>query len=303
MAVKDLVELFDPETTSRRLSSTRPQTDPERSTHALPIPALTQERPLESQARHAPPKFLAHPLLRRREPSQADDDGENVALLADAQVPGIGQDEDSTNPNHGQAGHDYTVDVTDELPRASGRSYPNSRQPFGATTTTTPEGIPLSSLQTPRDDGLPRSSSKPSTFPGLLAGSSASSVTAVSHAQERSQKQSLGSITATEARGSTQLGPHTPIPLTTVFSRKAPPLYLPKLDDYISSLPAPSYVASEQPRNSTTPTMFPPMQALADTKKTLADLEHNATIPPAWRNCSGIFSTLLSLTIGVTVCT
>ena len=296
MAVKDLVELFDPETTSRRLSSTRPQADSEQPTDVLQIPALTQEHSVDSQSRHTSPKFLAHPLLRRREPSQADDDGEGVALLADAQVPGVGQDQDSSSSGYGQVGHDYTVDVTDGLPRASGRSYPNSRLPFGATAATTPEDIPLSSLGTSIYDGLPSVHPKPSASQGSLTGSSPSSVTHV-------QKQSLRSTTAAVHGGGTQLQSHTPIPLTTVFSRKAPPLYLPKLDDYISSLPAPSYVASEQTKKPTAPTMFPPMQALADTKKTLADLEHNATIPPGWRNCSGIFSTFLSLTIGVTVCT
>lgn len=265
----------------------------------LQTPALTQERSVDSQARHASPKFLAHPLLRRREPSQADDDGEGVALLADAQVPGVEQDQDGSSSGYGQVGHDYTVDVTDGLPRASGRSYPNSRLPFGATAATTLEDNPLSSLGTSSDGGLPSVHPMSSASQGFLTGSSPSSVTAVSHVQ----KQSLRSTTTAVHGGGTQSQSHTPIPLTTVFSRKAPPLYLPKLDDYISSLPAPSYVASEQTKKPTTPTMFPPMQALADTKKTLADLEHNATIPPGWRNCSGIFSTLLSLTIGVTVCT
>ena len=94
MAVKDLVELFDPETTSRRLSSTRSQADFERRADAFPTPGPPQEGSPDFRTRHAPPKFLAHPLLRHREPSQADDDGEDIALLTDAQS--IGQRQDNS---------------------------------------------------------------------------------------------------------------------------------------------------------------------------------------------------------------
>ena len=199
---------------------------------------------------------------------------------------------------HGQYGYDYSVDVTDGLPMASGRSYPNPR-PFGATMTSTPEGIPLSFLGRHISDVQSSVPSRPFVSLGPPAGSSTSSVTVVAH----TQNQSLTSTATAVPGGDTRLGTHTPIPLTTVFSRKAPALYLPRLDNYISSLPIPSYVASEQTKRTPTPNMFPPMQALANTKKTLVDLEHNATIPPSWRNCSGIFSTLLNLTIGITVCT
>lgn len=292
------MELFDPETTSRRLSSTRSQEDSVRHTDALPPPGLPEDKSAHFQTHHAPHKLLTHPLLRRREPSQAEDDGEDVALLTDAQAPGAGQDEDITSMGHGQYGYDYSVDVTDGLPMASGRSYPNPR-PFGATMTSTPEGIPLSFLGRHISDVQSSVPSRPFVSLGPPAGSSTSSVTVVAH----TQNQSLTSTATAVPGGDTRLGPHTPIPLTTVFSRKAPALYLPRLDNYISSLPIPSYVASEQTKRTPTPNMFPPMQALANTKKTLVDLEHNATIPPSWRNCSGIFSTLLNLTIGITVCT
>ncbi|KAF9822133.1 hypothetical protein IEO21_00127 [Rhodonia placenta] len=46
--------------------------------------------------------------------------------------------------------------------------------------------------------------------------------------------------------------------------------------------------------------MFPPMDQLAASKKSLADLEHNATIPPGWRNCGAILSNLISIVLGIT---
>ncbi|KAH9936996.1 uncharacterized protein B0H18DRAFT_925256 [Fomitopsis serialis] len=303
MAVQDLVELFEPQpsSTRKRPSSSRLQVDPVQHLDVPQGSAGSSEGHLTgTDASPAPPSFLAHPLLRRREPSQAEDDGEDAALLAHAQAPGERQDDALTSSSHSQYGYDYSVDVTDGLPMASGRSYTTSRVPF-ANTKVVPEAIQMSSLQRHDNvnDGLPRDSPRPSTSSGLRTGAPSSSTTAMS----RLQRLSVSSTTT--AVGRVQLGPHTPntpIPLATVFSRKAPALYLPKLDDYIASLPAPSYVAIEQSKKGKAPTMamFPPMQALADTKKTLADLEHNATVAPGWRNCDSIFSTLLSLTIGIT---
>ncbi|KZT72840.1 hypothetical protein DAEQUDRAFT_704553 [Daedalea quercina L-15889] len=290
MPVKDLVEFFEPQPTSKRSPSKLQEDQARHSDVPHTLPGSSQDQFADSsEALWAPPKFLAHPLLRRREPSQADD-GEDTALLAHAQAAGTRQDDAGSSSNHSQYVHEYSVDVTDGLSIVSGRSYLNPYVPLG-TNKLIPEAIQLSNL-----DGHDKNALFGASTPGLPTKASVSSATAVSH----SQRQSLSSTTTAVPRA--QSGSHTPIPLTTVFSRKAPPLYLPKLDDHIASLPVPSYVASEQTKKSKapSPTMFPPMQALADSKKTLADLEHNTTLKPGWRKCDSIFSTLLSLTIGVT---
>ncbi|KAG6814066.1 hypothetical protein H0H92_003113 [Tricholoma furcatifolium] len=86
---------------------------------------------------------------------------------------------------------------------------------------------------------------------------------------------------------------HIPIPSTVVFARNAPPLYLPDLDQFISSMPAPSF--------SSTANMFPPMNNISSAGKTLDDLEFNSTIAPAWRNRKTLLGIIVSIVLGVTV--
>ncbi|KAJ7630901.1 hypothetical protein FB45DRAFT_833713 [Roridomyces roridus] len=87
--------------------------------------------------------------------------------------------------------------------------------------------------------------------------------------------------------------PHTPIPATVVFARNAPPLYLPKLDAYLSKITPPSFSGKE-------PTMFPPMERLAQSGSTIEDLEYNFKIAPWYRNRDTILGSALSLVLGVT---
>lgn len=47
--------------------------------------------------------------------------------------------------------------------------------------------------------------------------------------------------------------------------------------------------------------MFPPMDQLAATKKSLQDLEANNVIAPAWRNRNTIIKGLVDTVLGVTV--
>lgn len=97
--------------------------------------------------------------------------------------------------------------------------------------------------------------------------------------------------------------PHTPIPLTTILARDAAPLYLPKLDAYIASLLPPSF--SHMPcmpkGEEKEVAMFPPMDTLAATGKSIEDLETNSTVPPWWRNGKGILGTINNAVLGLTV--
>lgn len=47
--------------------------------------------------------------------------------------------------------------------------------------------------------------------------------------------------------------------------------------------------------------MFPPMDRLAATGKSIQDLENNNVVLPAWKNRNSIFGALLNVVLGVTV--
>ncbi|KAF8642326.1 hypothetical protein AX16_009596 [Volvariella volvacea WC 439] len=89
---------------------------------------------------------------------------------------------------------------------------------------------------------------------------------------------------------------HSPIPATVVFARDAAPLHLPQLDEYLASIPPPPFAprdGNEEPR------MFPPMDALKQSGKSLDDLETNYQKPPAWKNSKSILSGLVNVLLGV----
>ncbi|KZT30532.1 hypothetical protein NEOLEDRAFT_1053472 [Neolentinus lepideus HHB14362 ss-1] len=98
-------------------------------------------------------------------------------------------------------------------------------------------------------------------------------------------------------------GSHSPVPASTVFARKAPPLYLPELDHYLSALPKPSFTpipsAPGKGKGKESP-MFPPMDLLAASGKSLEDLEHNSQVPSVWKNRSRILSTLVNWVLALT---
>lgn len=101
--------------------------------------------------------------------------------------------------------------------------------------------------------------------------------------------------------------PHTPVPATTVFAREAAPLYLPDLDTFLSKLQAPSFSRFASGvrvgKKIVGSGMFPPMDQLAATGKSIVDLETNSTVSPAWRNresiIGGISNATLSITVGI----
>lgn len=93
-------------------------------------------------------------------------------------------------------------------------------------------------------------------------------------------------------------GPHNPVPATVVFARDAFPLSLSKLDRYLSSLPPP-HLSDED--NSDNGSMFPPLDQLAKTKKSLDDLESNSVVAPTWRNPTSILNSAANLFISLLV--
>lgn len=94
-----------------------------------------------------------------------------------------------------------------------------------------------------------------------------------------------------------RFGRHTPVAATAVFSRDAPPLYLPKLDNYIASIPSPNFSKKIPGEKG----MFPPMGELSKLKTSLDDLETNARRLPAWRNRTTILGSTVNFVIGLMV--
>lgn len=95
---------------------------------------------------------------------------------------------------------------------------------------------------------------------------------------------------------------HRPVPAPTLFGRNAAPLYLPKLDKHLSSLPAPEFTKWKGKGKETDVPMFPPMEQLAASGRTIDDLEHNSMIPPAWQDRNFWFSLAKDSAISVLVC-
>ncbi|KAH9486975.1 hypothetical protein JR316_0001041 [Psilocybe cubensis] len=89
-----------------------------------------------------------------------------------------------------------------------------------------------------------------------------------------------------------------PVPALSVFSRNAYPLWLPKLDHHIALLSAP-YL--DDGVDSRLDGMFPPMDDLAKTGRSIDDLETNSTVAPAWRNRTSIIGGSTNFLIGFLV--
>jgi hypothetical protein len=96
--------------------------------------------------------------------------------------------------------------------------------------------------------------------------------------------------------------PHTPIPATVVFAPGAPPLFLPKLDERIESLPLTSFLLPVIKGKDSERAMFSPMDRLVASKRSIQDLENNSGIIPAWGNRRTILSALVNMMLGLLVC-
>ncbi|KAL0581635.1 hypothetical protein V5O48_000451 [Marasmius crinis-equi] len=105
------------------------------------------------------------------------------------------------------------------------------------------------------------------------------------------------SLVSTTTLGRPNFGPHKPIPATELFSRKASPLYLPKLDSHLASLPKPTFNGTKSTKQAG---MFPPMDKLADSGFTIEELEANSRVAPFWRNKQTLMGSAVSLVLGIT---
>ena len=90
---------------------------------------------------------------------------------------------------------------------------------------------------------------------------------------------------------------HVPVSAHTVFSRNAAPLSLPQLDMYISALQPPPF----HPSRGSNKAMFPPLDRLAASGRSIESLETNFKEIPIWRDCKSILHALVSLVLGSTV--
>lgn len=298
MAVKDLVGLFESRSKLDTSLSPSPPRSRERKVSQGPrTPTGLPPRSVDTIAdvpTPSPAKFLAHPLLRRREPSTADQ--EDDPILTDPTVSGSStlSNDLSRTEDYGPSATVVDADVTDELSGPSRRP----RESIGQSSTLARSSGWGRSSSTVIDDGsaielnplLPsatRSGSRPRSATIVKAHySSSSTTTLVSPAHN--------------------LGPHSPIALSQILVRDAAPVSLPQLDGYISSMEMPSFPechsqdSSQGKGKGKAPAvaMFPPLERLTGT--TLADLESNAKVPPAWRNRQSIFGSLLNVALGVT---
>lgn len=93
--------------------------------------------------------------------------------------------------------------------------------------------------------------------------------------------------------------PHTPIAATIVFARNAAPLYLPKLDKYLETLPPPTFL--NRGVEGRKPSMFPPMDRLKELGMSLEDLEANSKATPSWRSRKNIFGSAVNIILGLMV--
>lgn len=316
MPVKDLVGLYEsravaptPPSSTRAGQDRRPSQSesvltsqtakPTSSQHVLDIPST-------------PARFITHPLLRRREPSTADQ--EDDPILPDPASSDVSHatytplstrdDDDKLRKHVGDA------DVTDELLSVSGRNQntssrgesrlPGSGWVKGAVAEGESSAFEMKALL----PGYTESShtASPQARRDLVYEAETNSVTSISTVYKNPP---LSSSTVTLVQPPRTLGPHIPIPLGQILDRSAAPVALPKLDEYISSLEMPHFPVfhtaskGKGKGKSSTVAMFPPLEQLQGT--TIVDLENNAKIAPAWRNRDTIFSSLLNVALSVTV--
>lgn len=335
MAVKDLVGLFEsqagPPHSTSRVSGSRHNSRPHASQLPPEIPSPNPIRP--------PARFLRHPLLNIRDhhdDTHLPDVVEGLPSTSDS--PSTTRNDNVTTPTtqhdtittiHDTMQRDVVppsrahIVATDEVPIDVSPSYIPSRRVHA---TLEPRPVrahePKSKIlpARPNEDeyemekllpnsGFSTGANAPRTPPGTLRSRSPFKLPA------DSDSASVASTSTIIHEKTLPLGPHTPIPATTIFARDAAPLYIPHLDEYISTIPAPSFpslpVVSQysgsgkgKGKEKTTGSgMFPPMDRLAATGKTLDDLEHNSEVAPGWRNRDTIFGILTSAALGLTVCT
>lgn len=256
----------------------------------------TRGKPVASPGRSAKPRFIAHPLLRSHEQAQLEDTSATIdGLPFSPRSPITTSHEDITDTI--EASSRYPNDTLSRISHTGGSPYDNSER-LGSQVT---QGNSSCSHEM---KVLPSSND---------SGDSASRFTDRKTASHKLydtpavELQSLAFSTATQARQKLTvpdeplLGSHIPVAASTVFSRDAACLSLPDLDEYISSLPAPSLPTPARGSKGSPVTIFPPLDRLEASGKTLDDLEHNAQIPHWWQNRNKYFGSLVSLSLSITV--
>ncbi|KAH9944323.1 uncharacterized protein BXZ73DRAFT_39558 [Epithele typhae] len=296
MAVKDLVGIYESKATS---PSSPSRLHPDRNDEA-PRPASSSPytpRPRPSQntldiPAPSPARFVAHPLLRRREPSGADQ--EDDLILPD---PSISEGSSTTLVPHidDQSQYGLTLnevedaDVTDELVAVSGRHQSifvrGSSRPNGSGWAKSP----------PRDD-------EANIELETLLHKTTETASFVSSTQPKQPRATSSTITLVPPMR--VLGDHTPVPLSQILARNAAPVSLPQLDQYLSTLEIPQFqdfggsIDESSGKGKGKASMFPPMDRLQG--QNIADLEHNTKPVPAWRDRQTIFSALTNTLLGIT---
>lgn len=244
-------------------------------------------------------KFLKHPLLG----DQHDIDSiDGLPLLAS---PSFTNDDDSTTISDDPSAtiSDIAVTVTGDDGFPLNRTVGGDEQSAPAEYTAESLGIRKRTPANSRNPSEAEAHELVSLLPtatytsGILTTSEGSTYAASQHA-------SLHKDSTGPATGPTPIATpasHIPIPATTIFARDAAPLYLPHLDDYLATLPAPSFPNFPSKDKKKGVPMFPPMDHLAATGKSLEDLEDNSQVAPWWRNRTSIFGTLTGWALGLTV--
>lgn len=82
---------------------------------------------------------------------------------------------------------------------------------------------------------------------------------------------------------------HQPVPATVLFGKHAAPLSLPKLDAHLNELEVLKFSYAGR---------FAPMDRLANSGRSLEDLEFNRPIPPVWRDRNVITGATLNIILG-----
>lgn len=262
MPVKDLVGLYETRTAS---SSSRPRPKPS-ATHTSP--GETQDPAPAVDGLPPPSLYTAGQMHERHEfLSQSPDNLSNFTASTTLL-------DDSTVDTHDT--HELTADVTDEL-----NDYKKSR--LGRMDSVMKKAVSRETDAFEMKSLLPRKKTNADS----------------DHSASKQRSLSSEPTLAEWPRDIPELSSHTPIPATTIFARNAAPLSLPELDDYISTITPPPFHAQTADKGKIS--MFPPLQRLAASGKTLEDLEKNAQIPSWYQNRNKIVGVVASLALSITV--
>jgi hypothetical protein len=296
MGVKDLVERYNSAPTPTSSASSPPS--PSRSSRQHPRASLPldgfQTLPLSlgsanSDMNTRPARFIKHPLLQADSP--------RVTTVHDSQtnIHGLSHDNAPTSSTRAISETPVISAATPELPKNASSGMRNWLTSVEDAKADPDNAFECESLLSTSED---------SDHQGV-----------VFSVKSQPLEYSAGSSTAAFAPSSpprtstsTLVPPrhqlsHAPIPLTTLIAYNAAPLHLPKLDQHISSLPPPSFahVSSGLSGKPGSTTMFPPMQQLVDTGKTIEDLETNSILPPWYKNRRGMLGSIVNGALGLTV--